>query len=111
MGRLVYKELSNAKFKEQRNVVISEAFNKNNESIGYSIAEQLVTEENGKELNLFQKRDPLLHGCFKNTGIEIKPAQLSVEIIFLNSKIYLLICLLLFRTFLLLVCHGYASSC
>ena len=53
MGRLVYKELSKAKFKEQRNVVISEAFDKNNESIGYSIAEQLVTEENGKELKMF----------------------------------------------------------
>lgn len=53
MGRLVYKELSKAKFKEQRNVVISEAFDKENNSIGYSIAEQLVTAENGKELKMF----------------------------------------------------------
>lgn len=55
MGRLTYKELSKQKFKEQRNVVISEAFDKENKSLGYSIAEQLVTEEEGKEIKVFLK--------------------------------------------------------
>ena len=55
MGRLTYKELSKCKFKEQRNVVISEAFDKENKSLGYSVAEQLVTEEDGKEIKVFLK--------------------------------------------------------
>lgn len=55
MGRLTYKELSKQKFKEQRNVVISEAFDRENKSLGYSIAEQLVTEEEGKEIKVFLK--------------------------------------------------------
>ena len=55
MGRLIYKELSKKKFKEQRNVVISEAFDRENKSLGYSIAEQLVTEEDGKEIKVFLK--------------------------------------------------------
>ena len=55
MGRLTYKELSKQKFKEQRNVVISEAFDRDNNSLGYSIAEQLVTEEDGKEIKVFLK--------------------------------------------------------
>lgn len=55
MGRLIYKELSKQKFKEQRNVVISEAFDRENKSLGYSIAEQLVTEEDGKEIKVFLK--------------------------------------------------------
>lgn len=55
MGRLTYKELSKRKFKEQRNVVISEAFDRENKSIGYSVAEQLVTEEDGKEIKVFLK--------------------------------------------------------
>ena len=55
MGRLTYKELSKCKFKEQRNVVISEAFDKENKSLGYSVAEQLVTEEEGKEIKVFLK--------------------------------------------------------
>lgn len=55
MGRLTYKELSKQKFKEQRNVVISEAFDRENNSLGYSIAEQLVTEEDGKEIKVFLK--------------------------------------------------------
>lgn len=55
MGRLTYKELSKCKFKEQRNVVISEAFDRENKSLGYSIAEQLVTEEDGKEIKVFLK--------------------------------------------------------
>ena len=44
MGRLTYKELSKRKFKEQRNVVISEVFDRDNNPLGYSIAEQLITE-------------------------------------------------------------------
>ena len=55
MGRLTYKELSKQKFKEQRNVVISEAFDRENKSLGYSVAEQLVTEEEGKEIKVFLK--------------------------------------------------------
>lgn len=55
MGRLMYKELSKQKFKEQRNVVISEAFDKENNCLGYSIAEQLVTNEDGKEIKVFLK--------------------------------------------------------
>ena len=55
MGRLTYKELSKCKFKEQRNVVISEAFDRENKSLGYSVAEQLVTEEEGKEIKVFLK--------------------------------------------------------
>lgn len=55
MGRLVYKELSKKRIKEQRNVVISEAFDKDNKSIGYSIAEQLVTNEDGKQIKVFLK--------------------------------------------------------
>lgn len=55
MGRLTYKELSKQKFKEQRNVVISEAFDRDNNSLGYSIAEQLITEEDGKEIKVFLK--------------------------------------------------------
>lgn len=55
MGKLTYKELSKQKFKEQRNVVISEAFDRDNNPLGYSIAEQLVTEEDGKEIKVFLK--------------------------------------------------------
>lgn len=55
MGRLTYKELSKQRFKEQRNVVISEAFDRDNNPLGYSIAEQLITEEDGKEIKVFLK--------------------------------------------------------
>ena len=55
MGRVRYKELSKCTFKEQRNVVISEAKKKKNKSLGYSVAEQLVTEEDGKEIKVFLK--------------------------------------------------------
>ena len=48
MGRLTYKELSKQKFKEQRNVVISEAFDRDNNPLGYSIAD-------GKEIKVFLK--------------------------------------------------------
>ena len=53
MGRLKYKELVKTRFKEQRNLVISEAYDKTNSFIGYSIAEQFVGEENGKKLEIF----------------------------------------------------------
>lgn len=56
MGRLIFKDLSKERFKTNRNVVISEAYDTNNELFGYSIAEQLVTkEDDGKELKLFLK--------------------------------------------------------
>ena len=53
MGRLNYNELSKRRFKEQRNIVISEARNvKTNDLEGYAVTEQLVTEENGKEVRI-----------------------------------------------------------
>ena len=56
MGRLNYNELSKRRFKEQRNIVISEARNvKTNDLEGYAVTEQLVTEENGKEVRIFLK--------------------------------------------------------
>ena len=55
MARLRYNELAKARIKEQRNVVISEAIDKDNHLLGYSVAEQLVTYEDGKEVKLFLK--------------------------------------------------------
>ena len=55
MGRLTYKELSNKRITPKRNIVISEAYNSDNEFVGYSVAEQLVTEEDGKETKVFLK--------------------------------------------------------
>ena len=56
MGRLKYNELSKRRFKEQRNIVISEARNvKTNDLEGYAVTEQLITEENGKEVRIFLK--------------------------------------------------------
>lgn len=56
MGRLNYNELSKRRFKEQRNIVISEARNaKTNDLEGYAVTEQLVAEENGKEVRIFLK--------------------------------------------------------
>lgn len=56
MGRLNYNELSKRRFKERRNIVISEARNvKTNDLEGYAVTEQLVTEENGKEVRIFLK--------------------------------------------------------
>lgn len=55
MGRLTYKELSKQKIKEQRNVVISETYDRDSNLLGYSIAEQLVTEEDGKPIKVFLK--------------------------------------------------------
>ena len=53
MGRLNYTELAKARIKEKRNVVISEAQNLEGETLGYTVAEQLVTEEEGKERKVF----------------------------------------------------------
>lgn len=56
MGRLNYNELSKRRFKKRRNIVISEARNvKTNDLEGYAVTEQLVTEENGKEVRIFLK--------------------------------------------------------
>lgn len=56
MGRLNYEELSKRKIKEQRNIVISKAKEvKTNEEVGYAVTEQLITEENGKEVRIFLK--------------------------------------------------------
>lgn len=53
MGRITYKEIAKRRIKDKRNVVISEAFDAEGNSMGYSIAEQLVTEEEGKETKVF----------------------------------------------------------
>lgn len=55
MGRLTFRELSSKRFKDRRNVVISEAYNSETNKVGYSVAEQLVTEEDGKETKVFLK--------------------------------------------------------
>ena len=55
MGRLKYKELANERIKEQRNIVISETYDRNDNLLGYSVAEQFVAEENGKEVKMFVK--------------------------------------------------------
>lgn len=53
MGRITYKEIAKRRIKDKRNVVISEAFDAEGSLVGYSIAEQLVTEEEGKETKVF----------------------------------------------------------
>lgn len=53
MGRITYKEIAKRRIKDKRNVVISEAFDAEGSFVGYSIAEQLVTEEEGKETKVF----------------------------------------------------------
>lgn len=55
MARLSYTELCKAKIKEKRNVVISETYNSDGLFMGYSVTEQLVTEENGREVAVFLK--------------------------------------------------------
>lgn len=55
MGRLAFRELSSKRFKDRRNVVISEAYNSETNKVGYSVAEQLVAEEDGKETKVFLK--------------------------------------------------------
>ena len=55
MGRLTYRELSSQRFKDKRNVVISEAYDDAKNKVGYSISEQLVTDEDGAETRVFLK--------------------------------------------------------
>lgn len=56
MGRLRFNEISKERFKESRNVVISEAIDCNTgETIGYSISEQLVSLEGDREVKVFLK--------------------------------------------------------
>lgn len=55
MGKLSFKELSNKKYKEQRNIVISEAFDVDNKLKGYSIAEQLIAQEGENKIAIFLK--------------------------------------------------------
>lgn len=59
MGRLNYKELAKASTKKNRNVVISEVYDKKGESVGYVMAEQYVVQEDGKEVNLFLKHSSI----------------------------------------------------
>lgn len=56
MSKIRFKELATAPIGEKRNIVISEAFDKDGNSMGYSIATQYVIESDGKEVKLFQKR-------------------------------------------------------
>jgi hypothetical protein len=55
MARLSYTEICKERIKEKRNVVISETFDSEGKFMGYSVTEQLVAEENGKEVNVFLK--------------------------------------------------------
>lgn len=55
MGRIKYRELAKGQIKEKRNIVISEVVNGASEIVGYSISEQLVVDENGKETKVFLK--------------------------------------------------------
>lgn len=54
MARLRYTEISKRRFKPSRNVVISKATGKDG-VMGYSIAEQLVAEEQGNETKVFMR--------------------------------------------------------
>ena len=53
MGRLTRREIAKVRFKKSRNLVISETYNINGDFVGYSISEQLVAEENGKQTKVF----------------------------------------------------------
>lgn len=55
MARLSYTELCKQRIKEKRNVVISETYDSEGKFLGFSVTEQLVAEENGKEVNVFLK--------------------------------------------------------
>lgn len=91
MGRLTFRQLSTRRFKENRNVVISEAYDTETQKVGYSIAEQLVTEENGKETRMFLKNslgvvsedgllsllDCVLEACDKLGLIENEPIEIE----------------------------------
>lgn len=89
MGRLMYKEIEKRKIKEKRNIVISETSNEAGELYGYSVTEQLVANEEGKEVRVFLKnslgilsldglvclRDALVEACEK-LGV---PEHIKVE--------------------------------
>lgn len=59
MGGLSFKSLSRERFKEKRNIVISEVYNKYNEEegkvLGYAVKEQFVVEEKGKQTGIYLK--------------------------------------------------------
>lgn len=59
MGRLSFKELAKANTRENRNVVISKAYNEDGKNIGYVLAEQYVVKEDGKEVNMFLKHSSI----------------------------------------------------
>lgn len=53
MAKLSYREIAKAKIKDSRNVVISETYNADEKFIGYSVSEQLIAEESGRETKVF----------------------------------------------------------
>lgn len=67
MGRLKYLELAKARVKPQRNVVISETIDSENNFLGYSITEQLVTNEGERETKVFLRNGL---GILNREGLE-----------------------------------------
>lgn len=67
MGRLKYLELAKARIKPQRNVVISETIDSENNFLGYSITEQLVTNEGERETKVFLRNGL---GILNREGLE-----------------------------------------
>lgn len=55
MGRLKFKQLSLEEIKPDRNIVISEAVDKDGNCLGYSVAEQMKAMSDGKEVKVFLK--------------------------------------------------------
>lgn len=56
MGGLSFKSLSRERFKEKRNIVISEVYNKEEgKLLGYAVKEQFVAEEKGKQTGIYLK--------------------------------------------------------
>ena len=67
MGRLKYLELAKARIKPQRNVVISKTIDSENNFFGYSITEQLVTNEGERETKVFLRNGL---GILNREGLE-----------------------------------------
>ena len=67
MGRLKYLELAKARIKLQRNVVISKTIDSENNFLGYSITEQLVTNEGERETKVFLRNGL---GILNREGLE-----------------------------------------
>lgn len=67
MGRLKYLELAKARIKPQRNVVISKTIDGENNFLGYSITEQLVTNEGERETKVFLRNGL---GILNREGLE-----------------------------------------